>query len=388
MLTHSPLTHNENDKPVHPGERLRHLLGHFSSLKQKHQPTSRCTNHDPLAEPDWVLDAECDTLYALPTAAYFSDTLMIFTQQWVGIRAATGSFPARKLAVSKDTSWSLAEFRRIFDLVQRLGIKRLIAQGGSTATLDLLVALRSEMPELVIVGVWHGTLAAWSSDEERQLSSRFLQLADVGVFDRIALLCSGMHLLNRRAVSYLVPNMPPTVSVARLRKPIDAKPASSLFASWNNHWKNMYTNLVGASASSAIGRVYSYADGHLPGELAEKVQKLDYRGRRENFIQMSLVDIVLNVSIVDCHPMIELEALAVGTPVLRGQLDLDFGEDHDFARTMTVASALDASAIRNRIDYVSGITPGELSEMTEDYRRLVAATSLERYGRLLSEARQ
>jgi hypothetical protein len=340
----------------------------------------------PEKEPSWVFNAPRDQVYAAPEHPIFSQVLSVFTQEWVGIRAASGSLPGKKLAVSKDMVWSSAELRRVCDLIDRNNITCILAQGASFATLDLLAALRAELPSLKIVGVWHGTLAAWAYDEERRLANRFLELASVGVFDRVSLMRRGMHGLHPKATPYLVPNMPPMVNIRRLGPPRSGQKLTCLFGSWNNHWKNMYANVVAAALSERVGKVLCYAPVELPAHLSAKIERVSYDTREAHFRKLSLCDLVLNATVVDCHPMVELEALAVGTPTLRGELDLDFGHDHPFCRLMTVSSVHDPIALRDQIDRISMVPGGELADIVADYRRLVVVTSLERYARLFEDA--
>ena len=370
--------------PAMAGRRLRALLrtgAAISPVVQSPLPSSAL----PL-EPDWIVDAPRDCRYAAAPHAAFSDVLSVMTQQWVGIRAATGSFPGRKLAVSKDIAWTDAEVRRVCELIDAGGIRKVVLQGASFVTLDLLAALRVEMPELKIFGVWHGTLAAWAFEEERRLAQCFFDLATAGVFDRIALLRRGMHNLHPRAVPYLLPNLPPMVAHKRLAEPFSGERVTCLFGSWNNQWKNMHANLLAATLCERVDAVLTYAAAEIPAHLPQKARMLPYGSREAHLTNLAMADLALNVTVVDCHPMVELEALAVGTPTLRGELDLDFGEDHPFSQLLTVASPHDIGAIVDRIEAVASVPSRELSAIVEDYRRLVVRTSLERYGRFFSEA--
>jgi hypothetical protein len=368
------------------GERFRAILAASETATEQRRHYFTRPEGD-FTEPQWVFDAPRDRAFAQPDHPAFARTLSVFTQEWVGIRAAAGSFPGMKLAISKQAAWTAPELRRVFQRLQAARIETVVCHGASSSVLDFLQALRIAMPELTIVGVWHGTLAAWSSDEEHALASRFLDLATNGVFDRISLLRRGMYLLHPKAVTYLTPNLPPSVDVKRLAPAMSSLPLTCIFAGWNNQWKNMYANLVAASSSACVGRVLSYAAASLPAPLGAKLDTLPYGTRRQHLVTLSGADLALNVTTVDCHPMIELEAIAVGTPVLRGQLDLDFGGDHAYSRLLTVESPLDPVAIRERLEAVAQVPAGELSDIVADYRRTVIETAFARYGEFLKGAR-
>lgn len=364
------------------GERFRAILASSEAAIEKRRNYVTRPEIDG-TEPHWIFNAPRDKAFAHPDHPAFEYTLSVFTQEWVGIRAAAGAFPGAKLAISKQAAWSAPELRRVFHQIETANIRTVLVQGACPPILDFLRALRMAMPELTIVGVWHGTLAAWMSDEEHQLAARFLDLATDGVFDRISLLRRGMHVLHPKAVPYLTPNLVPITDVRRLVPALSRKPLTCIFAGWNNQWKNMYANLVAACASENVGKVLTYAHASLQEPLAAKLDTLPYGTRRQHFAALATTDLVLNASIVDCHPMIEMEALAVGTPVLRGQLDLDFGVDHAFSRLLTVSSPHDPTVMRERIDAVALVRPDEMAEIVRDYASLVVQTSFARYGEFL-----
>lgn len=364
------------------GERFRTILAASEAAIEKRRNYVIRPELDG-TESHWIFDAPRDQAFAHPDHPAFTNTLSVFTQEWVGIRAAAGSFPGTKLAISKQAAWNGPELRRLFHRIETAKIRTVLVQGVCMPILDFLQALRAAMPELTIVGVWHGTLAAWMSDEERLLAARFLDLASNGVFDRISLLRRGMHILHPKAVSYLTPNLVPLVNVRRLAPALSRKPITCIFPGWNNQWKNMYANLVAACASDVVGKVLTYSHASLPGPLGAKLDTLPYGTRRQHFTALATTDLVLNVTTVDCHPMVEMEALAVGTPVLRGQLDLDFGEEHAFSRLLTVDSPHDPTVIKQRLEAVAEVPPGELADIVADYRSLVVKTSFARYGEFL-----
>jgi hypothetical protein len=156
-----------------------------------------------------------------------------------------------------------------------------------------------------------------------------------------------------------------------------------LFGSWNNVWKNMYANLAAAAHSSVVGRVLTYCPADYNGPGCEKIGCVDYPGREDHFRLLSSIDLVLNSTIADCHPMVELEALSVGTPTLSAPLDLDYGEQHEFKKLFTVPSAHDIAQIARCLGIVAECNPEEISTMVADYRALLTRTSFERYGEFL-----
>lgn len=335
------------------------------------------------AEASWVVDAERDRRYAQPDHPAFDSVLTLCTQEWVGVRAASASFPGHKLAVSKNAQWTTQAVRQVLHELDRLSTRTLVVQGFSSGLANLLVALRVARPELKICAVWHGTMAAWCFDEERDLARRFLELTERNVLDRVHFLRRGLHALHPKCFAPLLPNLPPVVTPHRLAPAWSTKPGTCLFASWNNVWKNMYANLAGAASSRSVERIFSYGAVEGLSVWASRLKVVEFGSRERHFSFLGSVDLVLNATINDCIPMVELEALAVGTPTLASPLDLDFGTGHPLRRLCTVDSPHNVAEIAARINAIADCPADELGQMIEDYRGLVTRTSFERYGQFI-----
>lgn len=94
---------------------------------------------------------------------------------------------------------------------------------------------------------------------------------------------------------------------------------------------------------------------------------------------MRSADLLSNVSIVDCHPMVDQEALAVGVPCLRGPLFLDALEDHPYVRATQIANPLSVADVSTGMSRVFDIPRDEMKGMIEDYAHKIRAVSFERY---------
>ena len=91
----------------------------------------------------------------------------------------------------------------------------------------------------------------------------------------------------------------------------------------------------------------------------------------------------MNASIVDCHPMVELEALAAGTPAIRGRLGMDALDDHPYVQLTQVGDPLNVADVRSTLQRVLRVPTSELQEMMTDYSRAMVQLSFERYSEFL-----
>lgn len=361
-------------------DRLRAIVD--TSLQQP-QSIANSTRSPPI-EPEISLNADADTRYAHPPHPAFERTLTVFTQEWVGIRAAAGSFPGHKLAISKDAQIGPSQLQRLQAFLRELKIETIVFHGSSNGLLRAAEAFRLIDPGLHICCVWHGALAAWCFDEERAFAAAIFSMANRGVFDRISIMKRGAHVLHPKAVPYLLPNLPPVVSFRPFKSPEkNGKKRTVMFAAWNNVWKNMYANVAAAAHSSQVDKIITYSPVDTKLFDTDRIQSIDYQSREQHLALLAAIDLVLNVTTVDCHPMVEAEALSVGTPCLRSDLDLDFGRGHTFEKLMTVPNPHNLISIAETIDKVFEVPAEELHEIVKDYRNLVIETSLSRYSQFL-----
>lgn len=344
----------------------------------------RTSEQQQAVEPLYVFDATRDTQWAQPSHHAFADVLLVFNQQWVGIRAAAGGFPGTKLAVSAQVELGAEHIKEIAAEARERGIRKVLVHGFSDPMSRSLPALKEALEGVPFYGVWHGSLAAWALDHERDLAMRYLSLATSGVFHRIHIMRTGAHVVHRKAWPHVLLNVPPNIRVNRTKPPFQRRPLRALLPSWNNTWKNLYANLYAAAASGAIDNILTYSAFELPNyDGRTKVTKVAYGSRADHFDTLAGVDLCLNATIVDCHPMVEVEAMAVDTPTLRSNLDLDFDKVHPYAALMTVDSPHDIVGIAKRIDRIASVPSEEMLAMLRSYRDLVLSTSFERYADFL-----
>lgn len=337
----------------------------------------------PGAEPPLALDMARDRMYAHPHHPAFEKVLTIFTQEWVGVRAASGSLPGHKLAIAKDVEMGASQIEELLAILDNLRVETVLVQGLSGGVLRAARALRMALPELQICCVWHGSPAAWCMDEERALARQLLDQTSKGVFDRISIMKVGAHVLHERAVPYMVPNLPPKMPPEAQGGVRKDHRRTALCPSWDNAWKNLHTNIAAALHCDNIDQVFAYADIEETFVSSKKLNRVDYGTRTKHLALVAHVDIVLNATVVDCHPMAELEAIAVGTPILRSPLGLDFGEEHLFSKISTAACPQNVAALIDKINYILSVPPNEMSDIIADYRDLVTQTAFARYERFL-----
>jgi len=333
---------------------------------------------------DFEFDAERDTALSNPAPA-FDQVLHVFHAEWFGIRAAAGAQPGQKLAITVNRPLTQATLLNIIEASAERGVTRVVAHGMSDNMARLLRAFKAAGGGTRLYGVWHGTMARWSFENELALANQFLGLHKEGVFDRVNFLRIGLDVLvEARVFAPYLFNVPPRVTVERTNLPFTSRPAKGYFPAWNLEGKNFYANLAALQRSEAIDQFFTCTGFQWPPNLP----LTKYQGKvqwdwRDQFHLLAQMDLAMAVSIVDCHPMVPLEALAVGTPSLTGPLTFDALTEHPFVGLTMVEDPFDVRLIAERIDLVASVDPPELQEMITDFRGELIRVSRQRYSEFL-----
>ncbi|SEP41572.1 hypothetical protein SAMN02799625_06064 [Methylobacterium sp. UNC300MFChir4.1] len=363
------------------------ILDALADLRSREHNSSKLATQQHASqnstEDCFVFDAKRDTQYAHGSSSVFNDTIFLFTQQWVGIRQACGAFPVDKIAIDGHHKWTTKDALAILEELERRNIKRIVAHGMAPTTKYLLTALKSAHPEIKISVVWHGTMAGWAFDHELRLFQDAVGLADENIVNKIGFLRRGMGEVHSKGWHTSLVNISPAVNINRITPAFSSKPINCLFASWNNQWKNMYTNLVGAEACDQVRNIICYQS--MEGSLLKKVRTERYDSFKAHMTRLAIVDLCLNVSINDCQPMTELESIAVGTPSLRPNLDHGVDLFSEYDRLFTVNEYLNARSISDRISMLCKEEPTYLKEVIDGYKDDLIKLSYNRYSDFLGD---
>jgi SAM-dependent methyltransferase len=333
-----------------------------------------------LADPEF--DTHRDTRYANVVDG-FDGVCHVFHKQWFGMRAAAGALPGHKLALSAEHPLSPAMIEEIANHFEAAKINRVVVHGFSEPVAGFCKGIAAcGVAEMHLV--WHGAPAMWVWQAERDLFHAVRRLGEQGILRRIHVMRGGNHALaGARGWAPQLLNMPPRLPASR--------PSSSgklvrkagqvvLSPSWNLVHKNIFTNVTAALLARGVDRVWVLAaDIALPGPEGARIDVLPTLDQSAMLETMRLADIVTNVSLVDCHPMVELEALAVRTPCVRGRLFLDALEDHPYVRLTEVDNALSVDEVRERIEGLVDTPRDEIEGLMADYHLQLVRVSAERY---------
>ena len=91
---------------------------------------------------------------------------------------------------------------------------------------------------------------------------------------------------------------------------------------------------------------------------------------------------LVRAALAECQPMMQLEALTVGTPTITGPLRLPGFSDHPLSKLCEVTELDDPGLLRRRLDNILQewrIDPQGLSQMISEFVRLRVTAGLASY---------
>ncbi|NLS00666.1 hypothetical protein HGP17_27880 [Rhizobium sp. P38BS-XIX] len=361
----------------------RHLKSRLAALaflgsrdqQQDKEPAE--TEHAASFTAEYAFDSERDTLLAHKDVS-FASTLHIFHMEYFGIRAAAGNLPGAKLAVRAGKPLSPHAIANIIDTVQRKGYNRLVWHGYS-ANMDTLARRVGAFNGLESYCVWHGNFAQLAYKDERAAFQRWLKLQKDGLVTRAHILKQNSSQFLTNGFIPLLLNLPPKWNHKRISAPFSIKDATTAFLpSWSDVRKNWHANLLAAANTPAVKRILYYAETTPLFSLEKPTDSIKFDVKTHLEI-VSSVDIIFNATLIDCHPMVDLEAVACGTPSVTARLFLDELENHPYARLTEVDNPLDVDAVARVASNVAEVPPTELLGLMNDYSLNITRIGLSRY---------
>lgn len=326
------------------------------------------------------INAKTDVRY-MHVAPQFDNCVHVFHHNWHGIRSACGTLPGHKASIPTSPNLKPTDLARFAGLVDEHGIRKVVFHGFSANADRLLDAARGGGLDTYLV--WHGNAAQLAWDHESRIYELASRRHAEGAFKRAHVLKAGEVGLFPGSFKKLLLNQPPALKKRRLESPFAGETPTALVPAFNDIRKNVYANLIGCAYATRLKRTLYFADVIRLPVFNETMVHTTYSGHHANFDLLSQTDVVVNATLIDCHPMVDLEALGAGTPAITGPLHLDALKDHAYTAMSEVENPLDPTLIAESIDRVAQMPPGEIDDILADYTGQLRAISIARYGEFL-----
>jgi hypothetical protein len=356
---------------------IREIIG--VSVDEPREPTEEANekaDRSPRScSAELLFNADCDCRYAVVDPR-FNDVVHVFHQEWHGIRSAAGALPGNKVAAPLAPKLRGRDREQLVSRLAAWGARRAVFHGFSPSAEAALKTLCAE--GIACYLVWHGNLAQFAWRPEVDYFRSALRAAARGLFRRTHMLKAGMGIVFPNAFEPMLLNSVPVINRARAFSPFASPEATALVPGFVDIRKNVHTSLVGCAMSS-IESVLHY--GKILGNLTvlKRCQRIPYGGHDRHLSLLAQIDVTVNASVIDCHPMVEVEALAAGSMSLTGPLYLDALQEHPYTKLSAIQNPFAVKDIASRLDYLRTMDAAELDAIIADYRNALQETSLNRY---------
>jgi glycosyltransferase involved in cell wall biosynthesis len=199
-----------------------------------------------------------------------------------------------------------------------------ILSGGDQIEIGIAEVLRRLNPKIEIILLWHGSPANWSENHERNLFSKWVDAQRKGIVNRIDVVDEGLEsfLCQNGIESKLIMNMPPRVDNKDKWEPrleLDLRQIL-LAAASNSFRKNYYNQIVAACMLGKPNEIKVLGLNELPSQIFGEfpINLTSHVSEKEFEIEIKKSRLVMYATLSECSPMVPLESIAIGTPVICG----------------------------------------------------------------------
>ena len=267
----------------------------------------------------------------LPMSSSFlsGQTLAIYNPRWVGLSQSTrsifqASIPLPNFLINSSHFLSHPKLSSYVEKIIDLEPSSIVISGGDPIEIGIAKLIRKIQPKTEITLLWHGSPANWSDSFEKDLFSSWLELYQARGIDRIDVVDDGLEkfLSSSGVRSKLVLNTPPDISLDRKWQAIDGDDFRQILlaAASNTFRKNYYNQIVAACMMENRKEIKVLGINDLPFGVFEKypITLTSHVSESEFEIEIKKSSLVMYATLSECSPMVPLESLAIGCPIVCG----------------------------------------------------------------------
>ena len=333
-----------------------------------------------------VFNAKSDICRA-QEASDFDGVLHIFDANWHGIRSATSCLPGKKLAISHKNTPSGDGYRHIIGIIFKFGIHSICYQGFSEVAAEVAEVIYQNFgTDVAQYVITHVATSQFEHHFEMHMLKKMIEQKNKGIFRKLGSVKPDFAKAIPDFHPKTIINIPPK---SNLNHNLNIRSPENILVPLENTWrKNLYTNILAALYEPQVKRIYTVNQPTHLELIADprKITVIGFQTPAALLQHMASCGLVLNVTLVECQPMTQIEANAVGTPCLTGPLAIKKLSEHPLAQICEIPFLDNSYLIRERISQIMHIwqqEPTELTDMIEDYNRLRLDLGLESYREFL-----
>lgn len=316
------------------------------------------------------------------------EALFIVNPRWPGVLHSTLTLAGGACLPYPRQRWRDAdtipdeELSLIAERIASVKPRQIVLSGGERYQVRLAHRLRSVAPQTEISVIWHGQLAQWASDYEREVFMEWLDAYSGGVITKIGVMKQSLdELLSKRGVrAFRLSNF---VANWTLSPPSPIRDTGTLglglWTASGEYRKNIFTQIMSVIMCDDDVTLHhcfgerQVIDAFARFKISNKRWGQGHLNSNMLSFAMAQTHLTLYVTLGECSPMIPLESMAAGSPALVGPVSDVYDCDATLRGILTVDKPETPSAIAAAIKLASDAR-GTLLERRDDF--LIASRDL------------
>lgn len=312
-----------------------------------------------------------------------SELLFVYHDEWHGIKSSVKKMPGNHLIIS---AYNYTDLKSFLNYIKKKGIKTVLLQGFSNKSSELAQSINQELgsDKVRCCAVSHVSPTQF---ENNPFETDMLQEIKRGIEDgSIAKAFSvkpGFSAVAPFVSPHLVVNGYPMAEQEVVQGP---REDAAVLPSQNEWRKNPYPNHL-ALASTSIDTIFSTLPEGCIAPLFDQ-HKFHYMGFVENTLLRQILArcrLASYVTLIECQPMVALEATSVGTPCLTGPLYLPFLETDPLRKLTEVRCPDNVATITQRAEQLLEISRDDMANMCKTYMGQLNRLCIESYTELVNQ---
>ncbi|GIV64151.1 MAG: hypothetical protein KatS3mg045_1490 [Bellilinea sp.] len=208
-------------------------------------------------------------------------------------------------------------------LLSETKCKTVVMSGFPVSYRYLVIALRQHFPQMKIFVIYHGQYNQYREDYDRLSYSTMLNLAKAGKIDKLGFVKAGMAEVIAAGTGVRtgflmnwVEQLPEKGSL-----PLEGGPHLGMWLLWSGNWRKPPFTMLASSLLIPNSVVHGADSDERMQEYIQLMNiKAEFAGRplphKELMDAMAKMHVNLYVTFHECAPMLPLESLSVGSPML------------------------------------------------------------------------
>lgn len=292
--------------------------------------------------------------------------ITIYSNAYPGVRYSTESIFSNRAELILNSPKSFGEvlsnhhIKHFSQLLANESKQVYIFSGGTNSILDLITALRGLLnSNQKIYYIWHGSPAQWTDTNHLQHFNLIMDLYNKGIIDSIVTVKKDLDLMlqNIGVKSIFLQNF--VVNYSYINEAIQSKKNDKftvgIWSAYDSWIKNLYPQLLALTMQKDYVCYTNFQFQDINTWIKQKLQLISCKANLNHEELLSLIsktDVTLYVTNTECSPMIALESLGVGVPVIVGPASGLYDDDEYLKNFLTVEKVDCVATINRKLQYV------------------------------------